>query len=316
MENNPLVSIIIPLYNAEKFIDECLKSCVAQTYPNVEIVIINDGSTDGCGAIANRYAENDKRVNYFTQENKGVARTRIAGIEASHGEYITWVDSDDFIAENTIERMVTEAIRSDADMVFIDFYRLMSDGSKIEHRINPKKTVIKNGIDFLETEDTKNYMCGKLYRREVSLNLVPQTVNVCDDYYFNLQILPKCKKVAYLNLHMYFYRCNPDSIMNDHSKLARNQYLEHAIQRTELIERGEYTEKIKENVLYDNIRILHGCFTYFKYNERVKKLTDATFLDYRYYLKDYKHFKMGLFLAMAELVSHTAYFIHKLNGTK
>lgn len=116
------VSIIVPVYNAEKYLIKCLDSIINQTLNNIEIIIIDDGSTDGSSEICKEYAAKDSRIVYYRKENEGLAAARQDGIDRSSGEFIGFVDSDDWLELNMYERMYSEAIRENADIVFCNCY--------------------------------------------------------------------------------------------------------------------------------------------------------------------------------------------------
>ena len=99
---NPLVSVIIPVYNVEKYLRRCLNSVIDQEYKNIEIILVNDGSTDNSLEIAISYKEKDKRIKVFSQENQGLSAARNMGLDKSHGEYITFIDSDDYVSKDYV----------------------------------------------------------------------------------------------------------------------------------------------------------------------------------------------------------------------
>ena len=121
--NASLVSIIIPVYKAETHIRQCLDSVLAQTYSNIEAIVVNDGSPDNCGAICNEYAERDSRIKVIHQQNGGVSVARQSGIIHATGKYSIHVDPDDWVEANMIEELVTKAETDNVDMVICDFYR-------------------------------------------------------------------------------------------------------------------------------------------------------------------------------------------------
>ncbi len=123
MKNSIAISIIVPVYNAEKDLVKCLDSVVNQTLKNVEIIFVDDGSTDNSGAICKEYAAKDDRIVYFYKENEGLAAARQDGIERAHGEYVGFVDSDDWLELNMYERMYTVATEHNADVVFCNCYK-------------------------------------------------------------------------------------------------------------------------------------------------------------------------------------------------
>ncbi len=123
MKNDIAVSIIVPIYNAEKYLIKCLDSVVNQTLENVEIIFVDDGSTDGSSEICKNYAEKDERIIYFKKENEGLAAARQDGMDIARGEYVGFVDSDDWLELNMYERMYTVAKENDADVVFCNCYK-------------------------------------------------------------------------------------------------------------------------------------------------------------------------------------------------
>ena len=102
---NELVSIVVPIYNVEKYLSKCIDSLISQTYKNLEIILVNDGSTDQSGEIAQQYAKQDSRIRYIVQKNKGLGGARNTGLEYAKGNYILFIDSDDYIRNNMVEKM-------------------------------------------------------------------------------------------------------------------------------------------------------------------------------------------------------------------
>ena len=121
--NQGLVSIIVPVYKAEKYIHQCIDSLLAQTYRNIEVILVDDGSPDNCGKICDEYAAKDCRVKVIHQQNGGVSVARQTGIDHATGEYSIHADPDDWVEPNMIEELVTKAVADNADMVICDFYR-------------------------------------------------------------------------------------------------------------------------------------------------------------------------------------------------
>ena len=119
--NAPLLSVIVPVYNAEKYLGRCLDSILCQTYTNLEVVCINDGSMDSSEAIIKEYVKKDCRVLYFSQINMGTAKTRCRGISICHGDFITFVDDDDYISPMMYEKMLYTAIEADSDICMCQF---------------------------------------------------------------------------------------------------------------------------------------------------------------------------------------------------
>ena len=118
---NPLISVIIPVYNVGNYLLKCLDSCFSQTYTNIEVIAVNDGSTDNSGKMLDQYAENELRLKVIHQQNRGVVRARELGIVNSKGEYVCFVDSDDFIEKDMIYSLLRVALGTKADIVSCDF---------------------------------------------------------------------------------------------------------------------------------------------------------------------------------------------------
>lgn len=125
-----LISVIVPVYRVEKYLKECLDSILAQTYHNLEIILVDDGSPDKCGEICERYAEIDERIFVIHQKNAGLSVARNEGLSASHGEYIMFVDSDDWIEDTVIEDLFMLCKKSRHRLQYVDFYIMMETGKK------------------------------------------------------------------------------------------------------------------------------------------------------------------------------------------
>ena len=131
------VSVIIPVYNVEKYLEECLDSVCNQTLANIEIICVNDGSTDGSVDILNAYAEKDDRIKIISQSNQGLGASRNNGLKASSGKYILFLDSDDYIDLTSLEKLVDNIVSNDSDMVLFKF-----------QNFDDNKNLHKRGIDF------------------------------------------------------------------------------------------------------------------------------------------------------------------------
>ncbi len=153
MENakTDLISIIVPVYNTAKYLKRCLDSIVSQTYSNIEIILIDDGSTDESGEICEEYAQRDKRIKVFHQENKGLSAARNIGLDASTGQYISYVDSDDYIADNMCERLVNAILLHHAQVVGC---KMTSDNMKL-------KTCETCGIEKIDKEEIFEYIASR-----------------------------------------------------------------------------------------------------------------------------------------------------------
>ncbi len=165
--SEPLISIIIPCYNIESYIEKTLDSVFAQTYRNIEVIAVDDGSRDGTGPVLDRFAEKEPRLTVLHQDNQGVSAARIHGIEASCGEYIGFVDGDDLIDADMYERLYCNAVTYDADISHCGYRKIVQE--KTEYYYNTGETVIQNtkqGIcDLLEGKRVEPGLWNKLFRR-------------------------------------------------------------------------------------------------------------------------------------------------------
>ena len=209
MKMNKKVSIIIPIYNTANFLSECLDSVINQTYTNLEIILINDGSSDDSEKICQLYAKTDKRIIYFYKENSGVSSTRNLGIEKSSGDFICFVDSDDIVSPNFIMDFIAN-IENETDFVCCNL-RKFSNKNVIKYDEN---AYIKNSYEGNEKyriiyEDCQAYMPNRLYNSNLlKKNKIyfDENIQMCEDLLFNLKYLSSCEKVIHIKKANYFYR--------------------------------------------------------------------------------------------------------------
>lgn len=209
-----MISVIIPCYNVEKYIDRCMKSVLNQTYRNLEIILVDDGSTDGTGEIIKKYAGRDHRIRIIHQANRGAGAARNAGLEIAGGSYIGFVDSDDWIAEDMYEYLM--GIIKDADIAVCDYikankYNLEKGNKKncvsvLNHRELMKRFFRIHG------EKSCYSVCNMLYKAE--------TINGCrfpegaitEDLLFNYRVYGNCGKTICSDKRMYYYFVNVDGV--------------------------------------------------------------------------------------------------------
>lgn len=220
-----LVSIIVPLHNKEKYIEKCIESISSQTYKDIEIIIVNDGSTDNSLSICNELAAQDGRICIISQDNGGLAYSRKVGVENSKGEYIAFVDADDYIASDMIAKMVQRSKSNKADIVACNLYRAKKNG------LESNPFLISDG--YYEADDkrllqfyfhmgdaipTLHNVCEKLIRRTKFLQImdyVPNTVSVGEDLFFSYMLLQVVNGIEVLNEPLYFYRILEQSMAHE-----------------------------------------------------------------------------------------------------
>lgn len=212
--NNPKISVIIPCFNTEKFIEDCLVSFIKQSFKDFEIICVNDGSTDSTGKILNCFAEADSRIKVINQENQGVSVARNVGMENSKGEYIAFIDSDDWVNEEYLEKLYNAVKKHDCDIAvstvvrkhkFYQKYRVNYTEEKVYTTLQDKVNICRVPICC--------YTCGKLYRKEAILNLKFKEGVYFEDVIWVPQSLDICKTLVTVPDAIYQYRVNGNSIV-------------------------------------------------------------------------------------------------------
>lgn len=213
-----MVSIILPIYNKEKELKQCLKSILNQTYDNLEIILVNDGSTDLSREICEKFSTEDNRIKLINKENEGVELARLTGLNCATGTYITFVDPDDWLPNNAIELLINAIKKEDADVSFGKLCRVIDKFALIKKEINSdiynNKIVTKNQFmseyydSFCGWGEFPINMCGKLYKKSLidSVYYKPVGISHGEDLCFNLQVLPHADKIVSIPEIIYFYR--------------------------------------------------------------------------------------------------------------
>ena len=205
--NRELISIIIPAYNAERYVARCLESCVRQTYEHIEVIVINDGSTDGTERIVKEYTERDSRIKLIESENKGVSSARNLGIDNAKGTYLSFVDADDELEDDAMAVLYGKAKEYGAD-VTIGNHRFMDEDSGNVSDNDPYSEQLWKGeqalIALLEDHPATYSMCAKLFRKEIirETRLVTGR-KIHEDSYFNFLIFAKKPKVVVCDDYVY-----------------------------------------------------------------------------------------------------------------
>lgn len=202
-----MISIIIPCYNAEKTIERCLESVINQTYKNIEIIVINDGSVDRTDSIIKRYTT-DKRIKYYNRSNHGIGKTRNFGIEKANGKYITFLDSDDYLPNDAIDNLYKLAQKNKLDLVVSDYY-VDNKNIKSEKIKSFPITNVKNNPNLIF--DINLAPWNKLYKKELIENIKFEENLKYEDAPFVIESIIKAKKIGKLDKETYYYVVNPNS---------------------------------------------------------------------------------------------------------
>lgn len=260
---NDLVSIIIPIYNVEKYLTRCINSVLKQSYSNLEIILVDDGSPDNCGMICDEFAQRDNRIRVIHKQNGGLSSARNAGLEICKGEYILFLDSDDWIKNNTVECALKHIHASKADILAFSCYvvneKKVEDDYSIIH-VNVNCSEKNEAVYLLENFRDKwdKFLIvawNKLYKRKVFRNVRFIEGVFHEDEYIITEILKNANSVFSIDVPLYYYYLSENSIMRSNNK-------------------GMYEKKIAD--LVQMYRIRAKCFFELGYVEQAR----YSFLDY------------------------------------
>ena len=233
-----LISVIIPVYNVEKYIDQCIDSLTNQTYKDLEIILIDDGSKDNSGKICDEYAKKDSRISVIHKQNEGVSAARNTGLELAKGEYVAFVDSDDFVDSNYILCMYNKMVEQDADMVFCKYTKVF-DRRFVNVKEHLPKSIVVNMNDesfvdflahFLNFKENILGCCWRLLfkRKQLSGLRFETNIRICEDLLFILGYIFSSKRIASIDEQLYFYRQINSSACHSYKKgYLKNQLLLH-----------------------------------------------------------------------------------------
>ena len=248
---NSVISVIVPVYNVSAYLDECVQSILAQDYRELQVILINDGSTDSSGKICDNYAAKDPRVVVIHQKNGGAAAAKNAGLRAATGKYLSFVDSDDYLEPNAYIHMVSRLEVSNADVIQCAFRDVFPDKA-IPHSVQGTQTVFTS-IQYL-TEYTQDWTCGllwdKLYIRSIFDGIFFEEGHKIDDEYFTYRGIMNAKKVIRDNSLVYNYRKRRSSVMR--SSASAKQIVK---------DRIDYLSKRRVNIIsrYPELRRAFDC---------------------------------------------------------
>lgn len=206
------ISIIIPVYNAEKYLVKCLDSVISQSYKNVQIIVVDDGSKDTSYKICKKYTEIDERIELYHNENSGVSATRNFGIQKATGEYIGFVDSDDWIEPEMFEKLYSSAQKYDADISICGYQKELSNGKVITSSQHVQNTQLtkEEAIEYaLDSTYYQGFVWNKIFRRTLFLHELPprfdENIHIQEDLLFLCEAIKISSKIAYYPENLYHY---------------------------------------------------------------------------------------------------------------
>lgn len=219
------ISVIIPVYNVEKYLSACIESIINQTYQDLEIILIDDGSTDASGKIMDGYNLIESRIKVIHQNNAGVAVARNTGLQNVTGNFISFIDADDVIAPTFYEKMLKSLIENEADIVECDFIRFANFNELVEHPYfgEPVEKIFdtEKALELLIKEEIKQMPCNKLFTAKVNNGITFPPGKKHEDDFWAFQIIGNAKKVVQHDEVLYFYRTHVESNMGRPYNLTR-----------------------------------------------------------------------------------------------
>ena len=290
---NPLISIIVPIYKVEPYLRRCLDSIVNQTYTNLEIILVDDGSPDGCPQICDEYAAKDKRIVVIHKENGGLSDARNAGLKIASGAFISFVDSDDWVNDHYIETLYLAQNKFNADLVIAEHQDIYDDyvcNKKAQQsnifieNINRNETLKRL---FCQNKSSYTVAWGKLYRKQLLEDFYFPIGKFHEDEFTTYLLFHKADTICYTNEVIYNYRQRTDNITST----------EHPLDLLEAFECQYSFFKDKNEYDFQSVLLQHLCwqilyaFTLFKTNNQIKKLHEKIVL----YRPDITNLKMSLF---------------------
>lgn len=246
--NNPLITIVVPVYNAEKYLNRCIDSIVNQTYQNLEIILVDDGSPDKCPQMCDEWAKKDSRIKAIHKENAGAGMARNTGIEKATGRYILFVDSDDYIAAETIGKCVAEFLKTQSDVIMFGRFNVSADGTVKE------KPMVTDEYYFCDEQVLNDILpglftyergagistCCKMYNlqliKDVNVKYKSEREILSEDAFFNLELFAYVKSVSIIPESFYYYFKNENSLSRSYRKdlqKLNNNFLEKSLQTCE-----------------------------------------------------------------------------------
>lgn len=293
---NPLISIIIPIYNVEKYLKRCLDSVVNQSYKNLDIILVDDGSTDKSGIICDEYSKKDDRIRVIHKKNGGLSDARNTGLELVQGEYIGFVDSDDLINVDMYKIMINQILINKADLAickFVKFYDKnaneiieMSKQNISNYNFSKNTACVDRENALRECLSTKKFSVSawsKLYKKAIFNDLVFPYKTEMEDFAVIIDIILKCNKILLINEQLYYYYQRTNSIINSRFKKSDLDLEKIFVRNVDLVDRffpkihnqaktnltAHYFYVIDKIVKYDDFDEYKSV--YYNYLQKLKK---------------------------------------------
>lgn len=272
MVEQPLVSIIVPVYNGEKTIERCLRSIQNQSYSNIEIIVINDGSTDHTQKVIDKYAASDPRFHVIRKPNSGVSDSRNMGIQAASGAFFQFVDGDDWIVKQATEEFVKTALTFGCEMVVSDYYRVNGRRISTKGHINAGPVITKMKYAEFMMEAPANFYYGVLWNKFFKADIIRKfqllcspELDWCEDFRFNLEYLLYVGKVGVITRPLYYYVKTKGSLVDTQINFQTTV-------QTKRILFDHYKELYRAIDLYENNKLRIKRFYFSFAHDKTRKI--------------------------------------------
>lgn len=222
MAKNGVISVIVPIYGVEKYLEECIESIIRQTYANLEIILVDDGSPDQCGAICDRYAKTDNRITVVHKKNGGAAAARNTGLRIAAGEFIAFVDGDDYLEPDAYQKLVKALVDNDADIVQGKMRVVYANGTDVLDSDNEEFCCSAAAYLIRFLEDWTCPLCPeKLFRRHVLSDVFFEEGHCIDDEFFTYRAVMNAGRIVCIPAVVYNYRQRASSVMNTRTTIEK-----------------------------------------------------------------------------------------------
>lgn len=275
--NNPKISVIVPIYNVEKYLEKCVYSIINQSYTNLEIILVDDGSPDKCGEICDEFAKKDNRIIVIHKKNGGLSDARNAGLDIAKGDYIGFVDSDDYIAADMYEKLLNAIISDQSDFAICE-YVCVYESDEFAQNDKEQMEMVKKCYSTNEfISDKYLYNCGKyvvawnkLYKREIFKTLRFPVGKQHEDEFIIHRLFAQCDKISYINEELYYYLQRKGSIMKREFDVRRLDFGDAMIDRYHFTKKNKMIP-LKAHTIRIFSRELEEWYKYTKNDEAIQK---------------------------------------------
>lgn len=304
----PKVSLIVPIYKVQDYLNKCIDSIINQSYKNLEIILVDDGSPDRCGEIIDLYEKQDNRIKVFHKKNGGLSDARNYGMNFITGDYVIFVDSDDWLSEDMVSDLMKTSLELNADIVQSGFYYAYDDYLLYDNRyyLEDMSPVVLNREELMYelviNEKVKNFAWGKLYKSVLIKDISFKIGVLFEDVFWAHKVMDRVDKYVIIHKPMYYYRQRKDSIVATYTE--RNLDILKGLQ-----ERHEFIEKNYTNLINESYKIIFKTSLIHYYLLKKKK----SIKNRDYYMNDIKEYIKSNFRHIEKSLKNERELIWQLN---